>query len=434
MAAITVAVFFTAAATAETIYLVTAHAGIHAYDLAEFANRPKRDADKVLQSKAVTFNIVYLDGNSNFGFGTAAPDSAARRARLDEALVYVADTLGASGTLDVEVKTSTNDPSGGTLAFAGTFFSGAPGFQNGSAFTRLTSGVKPFAGTPELTITVNFGKTWHAGTGTPPSGQFDLLSVLIHEVTHGMGILSLSTASGGGSLVNQDNEPFPNTYSVFNSFMRRGAGTTPLFGGSPPAFQGGAGDLTSNDVTWVGADTVGVFGGRPPIHAPATFNGGSSLSHWASGTGAVMQPSIAAATVRREFQPFEVAAFRDIGWPGAAVEPPGSVAIVGKSLAEEGSRLVLTAVGATGGYQWFKDGGTLDGATANTLVLDPATEADTGIYVVEVDTGAKAIVVSPPFAVTIVAAGTLPAAGGVALAALCAACAAAGAAIARRRR
>lgn len=41
---------------------------------------------------------------------------------------------------------------------------------------------------------ISSGYTWYTGTGTPPSGQFDLYSVLTHEFGHGSGLYSHSSS------------------------------------------------------------------------------------------------------------------------------------------------------------------------------------------------------------------------------------------------
>jgi hypothetical protein len=135
------------------------------------------------------------------------------------------------------------------------------------------------------------------------------------------------------------------------------------------------------------------------------------------------------------------------GCGGSEGEPEGSeegeeegetggtdVVITGKALIQAGDRLDLRATGASGTFEWTKDGATLVGEDGSALVIDPVTEADSGVYRVIVNTGAKAILVSPPFAVNVVPFGALPVAGGLGLALAASACAMAGAAVLRRRK
>lgn len=124
------------------------------------------------------------------------------------------------------------------------------------------------------------------------------------------------------------------------------------------------------------------------------------------------------------------------GSEGEGEPQPGgdAVVITGKALVQAGDRLQLRATGAAGSFEWFKDGAPLVGETGSSLVIDPVTEADTGAYRVIVDTGSKAVLISPLFFVNVVPQGALPVAGGLGLALAASACAMAGAAVLRRRK
>ncbi|MFM1920802.1 MAG: hypothetical protein RLZZ303_2436 [Candidatus Hydrogenedentota bacterium] len=109
---------------------------------------------------------------------------------------------------------------------------------------------------------------------------------------------------------------------------------------------------------------------------------------------------------------------------GSAEEGEGEelpvVLTLGGGFIESGSRLELSLSGASGavGYQWRKNGVDLPGEESSTLVRDPVSGADSGTYRCAVDIGAKAVVLSEPALVNVVAPGGLPASGGVGLALL----------------
>lgn len=109
-------------------------------------------------------------------------------------------------------------------------------------------------------------------------------------------------------------------------------------------------------------------------------------------------------------------------------EAPSSILAVGGSYLEVGERLELSLIGAEGavGYQWTKNGVDLSGELNPTLVRDPVSEPDEGVYRCEVDLGSKAIVVSEPVIVTVFPINGVPAAGGIGLALMAAAVAAFG--------
>jgi hypothetical protein len=308
-----------APAVAETLYLVSPHGGIRKIDSEDPKWHAKALADKQLSVNNITFNITYDDVNS--GFNDAAL-GAQRRARLEDALTYVASVLNIqqARTLDVQVEQSEFD-AGGFLAQAGTFFSLASGFQNGTAFQRLATGNKPFSN-PEIFVTVDFGFNWNISTAAPTAQQFDLISVLTHEITHGLGILSLAGSNGVGVLGGA-----PNTYTVWDALIIRNNGLLRLWSGNPPSFKGVLNDLTSNSLFFDGLDAFNRYnqGVRAGIYAPSPFSSGSSLSHWDTGNivgEAVMEHSIGLGEQKRTYAPVEIGALRDLGYTNAA-DPVG---------------------------------------------------------------------------------------------------------------
>lgn len=271
---------------------------------------------KQLKATTITFNVTYMDIVSNTDVGFDHPSlGAARQATVDLALEYIDSVLNATGSCDIVFEESETGGDG-YLAAGGTFFPLMAGFTNGDAFDHITTGVDPSGGSPDIFVTVDFGWNWNTGTSTPSFGQFDLLSVLIHEITHGLGIISLS-ASDGSSEIGGATDVF----SFWDSFLETGNGQD-LWNDSTAAFMGTSPDLTGNDggVVSVGADATTEYGSNPPIYAPAIFNSGSSLGHFDSSIigGAVMEPSTAAVETHREYALVEIGALRDIGYTSAA--------------------------------------------------------------------------------------------------------------------
>ena len=260
------------------------------------------------------FIIVYGD-LPGFGFNDFT-EGADRRARLEETLGYVGDTLNFSGTLDIFVDESLNDPFTGLLAQAGPDINPSLEYTNGEAFERLATGIDTFPGTAEIYIRFNFGHPWYAGTGQTPVNQFDLVAVLLHEVTHALGFLDLADPNGvsflgpGGTL------------SVFDQFLIRGTDGEPLFGGAPPGLLLDPTTLTSNNVAFDGEGAIDGYsqGVDPPIYAPNPYQGGSSISHWDTNTilavlgSAVMTHAVASGPADREYTALDLGAMGDIGY------------------------------------------------------------------------------------------------------------------------
>lgn len=302
---------------AETIALVAPDRGIVLVDTEEAAPWSKAGLDEQLVTGTITFNIGY-DDLANQGFRDATL-GAERRARLHEALTYIADVVNMTGELDVQVQASEFD-GGGALAWGGTYYANTPGFNDGSSLVRLLTGTKPFAGFPEIVMQVDFGHNWNMSAGDPAAGEVDFLSVITHEITHGLGYASIVNASGGSKIA-------AGVFTVFDSLILRGSVATLLFGGTPPSLQRPVGDLTSGDLKFDGDAAFTQYGQgvRPGLYAPATFADGSSLQHWDSGNivgGAVMEHIFLTGATKRLYAPVDIGALIDLGYADAA-QPSG---------------------------------------------------------------------------------------------------------------
>lgn len=434
-------------ASAELLYAVSTH-GLEYVRDTDAPRDASKGVDAVVTENGTTFFITYDDVGDSSGVGFDHPtEGADRRARMEDALRYIANVLNESGDLDVLIKPSETD-GGGFLASAGTLFSSADTtFTNGEAFDVLRSGLNPDNG-EEIFVTVNFGFTWYAGEGTPGVGEFDLQSVLTHEITHGMGVIHLSDENGDAALFN-------NVYSVWESFIERSGGSD-LWALNPTLadFVGVVGDLTSDDLVFTGSEAVSAFGSDPPVYAPGFYSGGSIISHFDSGIagGAVMEPTFSPGEVIREYAPVEIGALVDVGWTNAAAPATGpGVEITGQSgpgfFVEIGSSVEfsVTTSGEVGTptFMWRKDGvlvangagdgyGDVSGATTATLTINNIDMSATGSFVVEVNDDAKAQVFSEPFVIDVVAG--LPVTGLLGLGLLAGVCALGGASALRRTR
>lgn len=269
----------------------------------------------------LTINVYSKDAA-----GAGFRQGADRLARLLEALAYVADVLNEPGELDLMLGASQFDGTG-ALATGGPLFAALP-VQNGTAFARLQTGVKPFANYAEMVLTFDWGWNWNSGLGAPAADQVDLRSVAVHEITHTLGFLSLIQGTGASSI--------GGGYSLFDTLIAKSDGT-PLLAGSPPVFTALSSDLRSDSLIFKGETARVTYGGvYPPIYSPAAFASGSSVQHWAEGItgGAVMEPRYLTGVVKRAYAPVDIAALRDLGYSNADTSesylpcPLSTVAIV----------------------------------------------------------------------------------------------------------
>jgi len=318
------AMFYPALASAATVYAVAPDAG---YVQAIESNAEKSwgygDPDDEIVSGHMVFNLYYMDirDNSHVGFADDAPHAAEARARLAEVLTSMGDALNEWGTLDLLVHRSETD-GGGFSAYAGTYYTGKAGFQQGAALYRLRHWAKQSADLPDMFLSVDFGNNYSFSTDAPGPLQEDFSSLLLRVMTHALGLVSLIDETGASRVA-------PGVYTVWDSHIVRGEDGLALVSGRSPQFQGRASDLTCNDLWFDGSHAFDLYGQgvMPRIQAPGQFRAGESLSHWAPGEiegGAVMDAVTPLGTARRQWAPVDIGALADIGYVRISTNAGGS--------------------------------------------------------------------------------------------------------------
>jgi len=180
-------------------------------------------------------------------------------------------------------------------------FSGAPdpSLWYSSATANALAGRDLDKANPEIIIQVNSGAIWNTrGDGTPSSIEYDLESVFIHELGHGLGFLSNDAYDplyGLGSL----DQPTP-----FDAYLQTSDGRRLADLPTPSQELGLA--LTSS-LVWNGALGIKANGGiKPKMYTPSRYEPGSSTSHLdentfsKSGLDSVMTPSLDPGEVFRQ--------------------------------------------------------------------------------------------------------------------------------------
>jgi len=191
-------------------------------------------------------------------------------------------------------------------------------------------------GEADMDIYVNSIVNWYFATdGNPGGGQHDFVTVMLHEIGHGLGFLALVKEDGAlgsfGTLTAADlaplttSFPFPDLqkkHSIFSTFMENGMGQalddTLLF---PNPSAELLDEFTGNSVYFNGPLAMAKNGGNAVrLYAPATFAFGSSLQHVnensfpASNPNALMTPFVGAGEVHHTPGPLTIAMLEDIGW------------------------------------------------------------------------------------------------------------------------
>ena len=180
-------------------------------------------------------------------------------------------------------------------------FDGAPdpSLWYPSALANALAGKDLDPGNPEMLIQVNSSAIWDTrNDGTPRSNEYDLESVFLHEMAHGLGFLSTDsydTFFGYGTI----EQPTP--YDAYAQLAdKRRLADLP----SPSLELGKA--LTS-PLTWSGESGTAANGGKPIIlYTPSRYEDGSSVSHIDEDTYAnlasnsIMTPNLDPGEIFRE--------------------------------------------------------------------------------------------------------------------------------------
>lgn len=220
------------------------------------------------------------------------------------------------------------DIAGNTLGYAGATnffqnFANAP--QNGvyypAALADKLAGFNQQAGLADIEATFDSGTNWYFGTdGNPGFGQFDFVSVVLHELGHGLGVIGATAVEGGVGVFYFGNP------SVYDTYVENGSnqGITTFPNNSVTL----ANQLTSNNLFWNGPVAVGNNAGiDPKIYAPNPWEQGSSYSHidensYPAGSGnSLMTPFIAPGEAVHDPGPIIMGLMDDIGWTVAEVLP-----------------------------------------------------------------------------------------------------------------
>ena len=159
---------------------------------------------------------------------------------------------------------------------------------------------------------------WYYGLdANPPAGQFDFVSVILHELGHGFGFSSgrnYNTETGIGSIGLGN----PLTPTRYDRLVVSGAGTAITSLANPSTAIGSL--LVGGNIFMDGPRVKAAnAGNRGRLFAPATWAGGSSYAHWDEATynntpNSLMTPQIAPGEANHSIGNLTRALFEDLGW------------------------------------------------------------------------------------------------------------------------
>ncbi len=184
---------------------------------------------------------------------------------------------------------------------------------------------------PEIIIQINSEADWDLdGLGKPTRFEYDLKSVMVHELAHGLGFLSTSAYifdRTKGLYVGILEQPTP-----FDAYSQTEDGNRLA---DLPSRSFELGKALTNKLVWSGAEgTKANNGVKPLLYTPSTYESGSSVSHLDedtfanTGSNTVITPSMAAGEVFSELGPVLLGMMRDLRnkpAPGLATGIPSEV-------------------------------------------------------------------------------------------------------------
>jgi hypothetical protein len=179
-------------------------------------------------------------------------------------------------------------------------------------------------GEPDIVATFNADfDDWYLGTdGQPPVGTIDFVTVVLHELCHGIGFVGSGDVDDDGiGSWGQQNLPI-----VYDTFPEDGGGNRVL---DTAAFPNPSEDLAAvlqgDDLFWGGpGGTFAAGGTRPRLYAPSEWDPGSSFSHLDEATyragnpHALMTPLLSRSEVIRDPGSIALCMMEDMGWTTAA--------------------------------------------------------------------------------------------------------------------
>jgi hypothetical protein len=184
----------------------------------------------------------------------------------------------------------------------------------------------------EIRATFNsaFPSWYFASDGNTPNTKYDFVSVVMHELGHGLGFagsMRVSSGSGSWGFAGQVSPPY--YPAIYDRFATNAANTslidTSAFANPSAAL---ATQLTSGNVFFNGSRAIVAHGGsRPRLYAPSPWAAGSSFSHLdeatypAGSANSLMTPSLRNGESVHNPGPVTLAILADIGWPSTNSAP-----------------------------------------------------------------------------------------------------------------
>jgi hypothetical protein len=226
----------------------------------------------------------------------------------------------------------------------------------------------------DVILDINSSVNWYTGTdGNTPVNRYDLVTVVIHELCHGLGFFDSMNVSNSLGYYGINNLPV-----IYDTFVedingRKLTDTTFFPQNSTSLYNA----LVSGELFFDGPLSIKYLGGnRPRLYAPATWDKGSSVSHLdelrTDQANALMTPFIDLGEAIHNPGNLTLSILGDLGWINTRIIPAGlkdteenlSVINITTSIKSD-TTYNKNYVGLVYSWDGFK--------TSDTLIMSPAS-------------------------------------------------------------
>jgi len=264
---------------------------------------------------------------------------------IDSAITYATDIWGAHLLSNIPIKLNviyTNLTGAGPLGI--TFPNGRKDFTSApqsstwyaSCLANAISNTELNTGEVDMDIYMNSANNYYFGLDANPGNtQYDFISVLLHEIAHGLGMISSSSVnSNEGSFGLIDSTSFAPLYPTFPFPSLDGLPTaldrlivngsmqvitdTNIFANISLALKN---QFESNDLFFNGFHSTWANNGNlVKVYAPSSFESGSSINHIdensfpVSSGNSMMTPFISNGEANHQIGDILLGLLNDIGW------------------------------------------------------------------------------------------------------------------------
>jgi hypothetical protein len=290
------------------------------------------------QAASTTISVNYLPSGRRSAFGDMCQTwSVQAQSAFNYATAIWA--MQVSSSVPIKINACLTELSPNTLGYSGAvsfhkdFVGGVSGYWYDAALANSLAHMDlndkdgidwdsdGLDGDAEIEVAINTAITWYLGTDSMvPVGQYDLATITMHEIAHGLGFMGWAYyTSGQGSWGYGTG-----TAGIYDRFVENGAGQKILNTGLYPNPSSALGtQMTSNNLYFNGPNArVANTGNRAKLYAPSTWQPGASYSHldeMFNGTAdALMTFSFGYQEVIHTPGPVMLGILSDLGWEQSA--------------------------------------------------------------------------------------------------------------------